>query len=96
LWNSSVHYRVDNSPSLVTIPSHIKSIHALAAPFCKIHSNFTFQLVPISPKWYCTFKSTHKSHTCHMFLLKIRNAGWLSLSHNPVSITEMHRPLAGL
>jgi hypothetical protein len=53
LWNSGVHYRVDNSPSLVPILSHIKPIRALATPSFKIHSNFTFQCLPMSPKRYC-------------------------------------------
>jgi len=88
LWNPSVHYRVANSPPLVTIPSQIKPIFALAAPLFYIHSHVTFQCVPWSPKWYRIFKSTHTSHTCHMLLLTIRNAGWLSLSHNAVSVTQ--------
>jgi hypothetical protein len=39
LWNAKVHYRVNNSPSLVPVLNEMNPFHAFASYFTKIHFN---------------------------------------------------------
>jgi hypothetical protein len=51
LWNTKVHTRVHNKPTLAPILSQINSAHNLPSHFLKIGFNIIKPYTPTSSKW---------------------------------------------
>jgi hypothetical protein len=73
-WNMKVYCHVHENPPLVSILSHMNTVHILTPYLIKIHLNIIFQAMFTSYKWPLSFRlsikpSTHTSHlphACHM------------------------------
>jgi hypothetical protein len=60
LWNPKVYYRVQKSPKLVPILSHINLIHTIPSYISKIHFNIVHPPTSRSSQWSLTFWLPHQ------------------------------------
>jgi hypothetical protein len=70
LWQPKVHYRVQNSPSLLLVLSQINPAHVLASYLLKVHFNIIVPSAPMSSKWSVP-RPPHQN-SAGIFLLPIR------------------------
>jgi hypothetical protein len=91
LWSKNVHYRVNNSPPLVSILSHINPVHSHSYYLFNILLNMILPSTSRSLTLYAFFSPMRATYLAHFFLLEFdhqNSVRYLQLCVHPVHRTQ--------